>query len=114
MIQRPLGRQDIHEAEVEPVHRHRARHRLERVEPAQLPELAARVAGLLQQRQRQPARRGQVPPPLLRHPVEEDRLGQQVHVPDPEDLVQVAEGDARVDLGAVERRVDPRVHDFEV
>ena len=71
MVQRPLGREDVHEAQVEPVHRHRPRHRRERVEPADLPEPPARVARLLQQRQRQPARRAQVPPPLLRHPLEE-------------------------------------------
>ena len=67
--------------------------------PADLPEPAARVARLLQQRQRQPARRAQVPPPLLRHPLEEGRLGQHVHPADPEELVQVAEGDGRVEIG---------------
>ncbi len=100
VVQRPLGREDVHEAEVEPVHRHRPGHRRERVEPADLPEPPARVARLLQQRQRQPARRAQVPPPLLRHPLEEGRLRQHVHPADAEELVQVAEGDRRVELGS--------------
>ena len=113
MIQRSFGRQDVHEAEVEPVHRHRPRHRLERVQPAELPEPAAGVAGLLQQGQRQAARGAQVTPPLLRYPLEEDRLAQHVGAPDPEDLVQVAEGDGRVELVAAEGRTDARIHDLE-
>ena len=99
MVQRALVREDVHEAQVEPVHRHRPGQRRQRVEPADLPEPAARVPRLLQQRQRHPARRAQVPPPLLRHPLEEGRLRQARHPPDPEELLQVAEGDRRVQLG---------------
>ena len=113
MVQRPLGRQDVHEAQVQPVHRHRPGHRRERVEPADLPEPPARVARLLQQRQRQPAGRAQVPPPLLGHPLEERRLRQHAHPADAEELVQIAEGDGRVEIGAVDRRTDAGVRDLE-
>ena len=113
VVQRPLGREDVHEAQVQPVHRHRPGHRLERVQPAELAEPPAGVARLLQQRQRQTAGGAQVPPPLLRHPLEEGRLVQHVHAPDPEDLVQVAEGDRRVELGTADRGTDAGVGDFE-
>ena len=72
---------------------------VQRVQPADLPEPPAGVARLLQQRQRQPARGAQVPPPLLRHPLEHRRLRQHAHPADPEELLQVAEGDRRVELG---------------
>ena len=113
MVQRALGAQDVHEAQVQPVHRHRPGHRRQRVEPADLPEPAARVARLLQQRQRQPARRAQVPPPLLRHPLEPGRLRQHAHPADAEELVQIAERDGRVEIGTADRRADARARDLE-
>ena len=113
MIQRPLGRQNVHEAEIQPVHRHCPRHRLERLQPPQLPEAPARVAGLLQQRQRQAPGCAQVPSPLLRDPLEEDRLTEDVYPANPEDLVQVAEGDRGVQLGGADWGTDACVGNVE-
>ena len=112
MVQRALGAQDVHEAQVQPVHRHRPGHRRQGVEPPDLPEPAARVARLVQQRQRHPAGRAQVPPPLLGHPLEERRLGQHAHPADAEELVQIAEGDGRVEIETVDRR-DAGARDLE-
>ena len=113
VVQRPLRRQDVDEAEVEPVHRHRPGHGRERVEAADLPEPPARVARLLQQRQRQPAGRAQVPPPLLGHPLEVRGLRQHAHPADAEELVEIAVRDGRVEIGAGDRRADARERDLD-
>ncbi len=113
MVERTLVREEVHEAEIEPVHRHRPGDRLERVEPADLPEAPARLPRLLEQRERQPARSAQVPPPLLRHPLEERGLRQHRDAANLEELLQVAEGDGRVEIGTVDRRTGARVHDLE-
>jgi hypothetical protein len=49
----------------------------------------------------------------LRHPLEEDRLAQDVGAADAEDLVQVAERDRRIELGAGDWGTDPRVGNLE-
>ena len=113
MVQDPLGREDVHEAQVQPVHRHRPRHRRERVEPADLPEPPARLPRLLEQRQGKPAGRAQVPSALLRHPVEPGRLRQHVHPANAEELVEIAERDGRIEIRAADRRAHPRVRDPE-
>src|SRR5918994_2194901 len=71
MVQYTLRGEDIHEAEVHPVHRDRPGQRPQRVQAPDLPEPPAGVARLVQQRERKPARRAQVPPPLLRNPLED-------------------------------------------
>jgi hypothetical protein len=54
-----------------------------------------------------------VPAPLLRHPLEEGRHRQDVHPADPEDLIQIAEGDGRVELGSTDWGTDARVGNLE-
>ena len=113
VVQDPLGREDVHEAQVQPVHRHRPGHRRQRVQPADLAEPAARLPGLLQQRQRQPAGRADVAPLLLRHPLEIARLPQHADPADAEQLVQIAERYGCVEVGAADRRTYARVRDLE-
>ena len=111
MVQRALAAQDVHEAEVDPVHRDRPGHRPERLQPADLAEPAARVPRLLQQLQREAARHAQVAAPLLRHPLEQRRLLRDVHSPDPEQLFQIGKGDRRIEIGSVDRGTDTGVRD---
>ena len=74
VVQAPLARQDVHEAQIDPVHGHGARHGLELAQTPHFPEPPAGVPLLHQDLERQPPRRAPVAAPLLRHPAEVDRL----------------------------------------
>ena len=113
MVERTLVRQDVHEPQVDPVDRHRPRHCLEGIQATDLPEAAARLPRLFEQRQRQAAGRAQVPPPLLRHPLEKGGLREHRNASDLEELLQIAERDGRVEIGTVDRRTDAGERDLE-
>jgi len=96
MVETPLARQDVHEAEIEAVHRHRVR---DDPQAAQAPELAESPAGLglLEQHlERQPARHAQVAPPLLRYAGEVLGLLRDHDAAPLEDVGQLLERDRRV------------------
>src|SRR5581483_5710142 len=84
MVETPLARQNVHEPEIDAVHRHRAGDLLQRREPAHLAEPPARVRLLHQQLERHPPRRAPVPPPLLGQPAEIRLLIFHPHPPPPE------------------------------
>ena len=113
MIERPLVREHVDEAEIDPVDRNRPGNGLQARQSPHLLEPAARLLGLLQQGHRQPARHTEMAPALLRHPSKHQGLGVERYPPGPKQFVQVAEGDGRVDLRRPDRGGEPRVHHLE-
>ena len=77
------------------------------------PEPPARIARLLEQCQGHAPRRAQVPPALLRDPLEVPRLRRHAHAADAEELVEIAERDGCVEIGAADRRTGARIRDLE-
>ena len=111
MIEPAFVRQQIHKAEIQPVHRHRPRNAGQFLQPADLPKPPARVARLLQQFHRHAARGTQIPPMLTRNAGEVHRLSQRTHAPQPEQLLQVVEGQRRIQLGTAVGRAHAHVGD---
>ena len=114
VVQASLEGQQVHEPQVQPVHRDRLRQRRQVLQPAHGAEPPARVPRLLEHGERQAARGAQVPAPLLGNPREEIRLPEYRHAPKLEDPLEVFEGDGGIELRGVPRRRDARVHDAKL
>ena len=109
MVQRPFGAQDVDEAEVRAV-AHRMGECGEGVQPPDdLEPPHFRLPDLGQHREGHSSRRGEVAPALLGDPREDVGLTGHLHAEPAEELLEVGEGERRVDQVA-ERRREAAVH----
>src|SRR2546430_1131400 len=110
MVETPLARQDVHQAQLDAVHGNRPRDPLERPQPPHLAEPLARVALLPQQLERQAPRRAPMPASLLGEPAEVRLLLIDPYGAPPKPRRQVVERDGRIHIQPSLRDAHPRVH----